>query len=64
MPRVVVVSRWFVMTEYGEILDGPFRSKAQAERERDRHFKTYKYMPKVEEQQCKLVTKCQGSRSI
>ncbi len=39
----MIVKRWFLKTVEGDILDGPFKSKERATRERALHRKRYKY---------------------
>lgn len=48
------VRRWFLVTEHGEVLDGPFRKRNHAERERAQHLKTYHYEPRIIEEDVKL----------
>ena len=51
---LVKVTRWFLKTNQNEIIDGPFRTKKQAEKERDRHDKLYHYRPKLESEEILL----------
>jgi len=48
------VKRWFLITEQGEVLDGPFRKRKHAESERAQHLKLYRYEPRIAEEDVEL----------
>lgn len=52
---MTLVKRWFLETEEGEILDGPFKNEASCDRELAVHVRLYKYVPIKIEREMELV---------
>jgi hypothetical protein len=44
---MTLVDRWFVETTEGDTLDGPFKTKREADIAADTHERNYKYTPVV-----------------
>lgn len=44
------VKRWFMCTTEGDIIDGPYKDKAEFDRVLALHIKLYKYTPVVKEE--------------